>query len=221
MQRAMLSPERISVLFAGDDALTSGIERAWLADLPAPRRRQLEAMSDPCERRRSLIASRLLLHGLREVLGDARVGLASLRYDKDGAPSLDVPARFSVSHCPGRVVCALSPHAAIGVDVEPLDQAAPGRTGLYLNADERAAAGDDPRLLLRLWTRKEAVAKASGRRGLRALGQISVLSDHVDCAGETWHLAPLDLGPRFVAHLACAVAAPLIDVRSHSAESLR
>jgi 4'-phosphopantetheinyl transferase len=217
----MLSPDRISVLFADDEALAPGIEAAWLAEVPVPRRRQLEAMPDASERRRSLIASRLLLRGIRQILGDSHVDLSSLRYDKDGAPGLDLPVRFSVSHCPGRVVCALSVHTALGVDVEPLDAAAPGRTGLYLSAQERTVAGDDPRLRLGLWTRKEAVAKAAGRRGLRVLGQISVLSDQAECAGQTWHLAPLDLGPRFVAHLACAAATPLVEVRSHSAESLR
>lgn len=221
----MLSPARISVLFAGDDALSTmldaGLESAWLADLPPPRRSRLEAMPDAAERRRSLIASRLLLRGLREILDDPGADLASLRYGAEGAPSLDLPVHFAVSHCPGRVVCALSTRTALGVDVEPFGAAAPGRTGLYLNAQERASAKDDPERLLWLWTRKEAVAKAAERRGLRLLGQISVLADRTDCAGTVWYLSSLDLGPGFVAHLACADPVARIETRPLSAESLR
>jgi 4'-phosphopantetheinyl transferase len=192
----MLSPARISVLFAGDEALPSEQESAWLADLSDARRARIEAMPDPSDRRRSLIASRLLMRG----------------------PSA---GHFSSSHCPGRVVCAMSRITPVGVDVEPLDASPPGRTSLYLNPGERAAAGGDPHRLLWLWTRKEAVAKAAGRRGLRMLGQIDVRADLVDCEGKRWHLLPLDLGPGFVAHLACAAPAPPVAIRAHSAESLR
>lgn len=200
----MLSPERISVLFAGDAALSTELEAAWMRDLPAARRSRIEAMPDPSDRHRSLIASRLLAHGCREFGVDTQA-----------------PVPSSASHCPGRVVCAVSGTTPVGVDVEPVDASAPGRTSLYLNAAERAMAGDDPRALLWLWTRKEAVAKAAGRRGLRSLPLIDVRTDTVDCAGRSWRLVALDLGPGFVAHLACAVPAPPIRVRSHSAESLR
>jgi 4'-phosphopantetheinyl transferase len=192
----MLSPERISVLFAGDESLPPALESAWLADLPDTRRTQIETMPDPSDRRRSLIASRLLMRG----------------------PSASFT---STSHCRGRVVCAQSRGTPVGVDVEPLDTRPPGRTSLYLNAEERAAAGDDPHRLLWLWTRKEAVAKAAGRRGLRRLGHIDVRSERADCEGRSWHLLTLDLGPGFVAHLACADPVPPIEIQPHSAESLR
>ena len=196
----MLSPERISVLFAGDEALDPRLERAWLAGLDDARRARIEAMAEPADRRRSLIASRLL-------------ALAR--------PDSAAPLHRSASHCAGRVVCAVSDAAPVGVDVEPLDADPPGRSSLYLNADERALAHDDPQRLLWLWTRKEAVAKAAGRRGLRGLGQIDVRADRADCEGQSWHLFPLDLGAGFVAHLACAASAPSIEIRSLSAESLR
>lgn len=192
----MLSPDRISVLFARDEALDPGVESAWLAALPDVRRRQLEAMTDPADRRRSLIASRLLMR-----VPDA--------------------GHSSSSHCPGRVVCAVSGTTPVGVDVEPLHADPPGRTSLYLNAAERAFADDDPHRLLWLWTRKEAVAKAASRRGLRGLGQIDVRGDHAACEGRSWLLLPLDLGPGFVAHLACAAPPPPTVIRAHSLESLR
>lgn len=153
----MLSPERISVLFAGDEAFSPALETAWMRALSDARRSQIEALPDPSDRRRSLIASRLLTHGLRE-FGENPGALI----------------HSSASHCPGRVVCAMSAATPLGVDVEPIDASAPGRTSLYLNAAERAVARDGPHALLRLWTRKEAVAKAAGRRGLRSLPLIDV-----------------------------------------------
>ncbi|MCC2658524.1 MAG: 4-phosphopantetheinyl transferase [Panacagrimonas sp.] len=200
----MLSPERISVLFAGDDALEPALEAAWLDDLSADRRARLESMPDPADRRRSLIAGRLLLRGTQDL-----------------ALPVHAATHVSTAHCAGRVVCAVSRDTPLGVDVEPLDANPPGRTDLYVNADERTFAGDDPQRLLWLWTRKEAVAKAASRRGLRLLGQIDVRSDRTDCEGRSWLLRPLDLGPGFVAHLACVAPPPPIVIRAHSPESLR
>lgn len=200
----MLSPERISVLFAGDEALSPALETAWMRALSDARRSQIEGLPNPSDRRRSLIASRLLAHGLR-AFGENPGTLV----------------HSSASHCPGRVVCAMSAATPLGVDVEPIDANAPGRTSLYLNAAERAVAGDDRRALLRLWTRKEAVAKAAGRRGLRSLPLIDVRADTADCAGRSWQLLELDLGPGFVAHLACAAPAPPVRIQSLSAETLR
>ena len=200
----MLSPDRISVLFAGDEALPFELESAWLAELPEARRARIEAMTAPVDRRRSLIGSRLERRARRDIPAGAD-------------PALHV----SSSHCPGRVVCAVSRATPVGIDVEPRDASPPGRTGLYLNAAERAVAGGDPHRLLWLWTRKEAVAKAAGRRGLRTFGRIDVRTDAVDCEGRTWRLIPLDLGAGFIAHLACAEPVPPIEIRAHSAESLR
>ena len=85
-----------------------------------------------------------------------------------GKPRLADPAtdiEFSVSHAGERVVVALTRGGPVGVDVESLqrragvDTLAPHVLSL---AERDARGGDDAARLLRYWTRKEAVLKATG-----------------------------------------------------------
>ena len=119
-------------------------------------------------------------------------------------PRLDLPLDFSLSHCEGRVVCALSTRGAVGVDVEALGPLRAAAFPLYLNAAERAWAGGSARRFYAVWTRKEAVAKAAGTAGLAALPRIDT-SRHAQGArfeGRLWHTPSVPVGPGHVAHLA-------------------
>ncbi|MGJ7493160.1 4'-phosphopantetheinyl transferase family protein [Variovorax sp. ZT4R33] len=193
----------ITVLIANDFVLPAPLEAAWLADLPPPRRAQIARWPSVRARHRSLLASRLLCEGLRQ-LGHRGALLASLRYTVHGRPSLDLPVDFSVSHCEGRVVCALSTQGPVGVDVEALGGLTADDFRLYLNPDERTWAGRDPRRFYTVWTRKEAVAKAGGTERLSDLRAVDVRTggDGAAFAGQVWQTPELDVGRGHVAHLA-------------------
>ena len=84
----------------------------------------------------------------------------------DGQP---VPAGFNVSHSGRHGLIALAPTGRIGVDIEEcvprddLDRLAGAVFGPAEQTALAAASGDDRiRLFFRLWTLKEAVAKALG-----------------------------------------------------------
>ena len=109
----------VSVLIAPDVPLAPAQEAQWLQRLPPARRAELGRWPDGRARQRSLIASRLLASGLRR-LGHPETALGSLRHSAQGRPMLDLPIDVSLSHCDGRVVCALSTRGPVGVDVEPL-----------------------------------------------------------------------------------------------------
>ncbi len=183
--------------------LPATLERAWLRDLPDARRIELEGWPDTRARQRSLLGSRLLRAGLRQ-LGFPDDSLASLRYPPHGKPALDLPVHFSLSHCAGRVLCALSRSASVGVDIEPVGTINAAEFRRYLTAGERAWAGDDPRRFASLWTRKEAVVKAAGAQGLAQLHEVRIDGDDVSLAGSRWHTAPLPVDPGYAAHVAQA-----------------
>lgn len=195
----------VSVLITSEFALSPALEAQWLASLPLPRRVQIDAWPDPQARHRSLVGSRLLDHGLRQ-LGYGDDALTTLRYATNSRPTLALPVSFSLSHCEGRIVCALSTQGPVGIDVEALGGLTAGDFRLYLSAAERAWAGRSTRRFYSVWTRKEAVAKAASQRGLRDVARVDTTHGEnlAAFAGKLWHTASVPVGRRHVACLALA-----------------
>ncbi len=195
----------ILVLTATEFAVPAALEALWMADLPGLRRDALARWPDARARHQSLIGSRLLGRGLRRMgyRGDV---LTSLRHPPCSRPTLDLGVDFSVSHCEGQVLCAVSTSGSVGVDVEAIGSLLAADFPLYLSADERAWAGGDARRFYSVWTRKEAVVKAAGSLGLAAMARIDTRAGMRDAefAGRSWHIVEIPVGARHLAHLAIA-----------------
>ena len=150
----------------------------WLDELPEWRRKQALAYKHDAGRRQCLLAYRLLCQGLREKYGITI--LPTFRYGEHGKPYLERGPHFSLSHCRGAVCCAISDRP-VGIDIEAPDRHITDSLVRYTMTEEEMCqilqsprtapprAGDSPRMgleegraFLRLWTRKEAVAKLLG-----------------------------------------------------------
>ena len=97
----------VSVLVTSEFTFSSSLEAEWLSCLPPERQARIGAWPERRDRQRSLLGSRLLGEGLRR-LGHPVTALASLSYPPRSRPTLDLPVQFSLAHCEGRVVCAVS-----------------------------------------------------------------------------------------------------------------
>ncbi|MDO9314984.1 MAG: 4'-phosphopantetheinyl transferase superfamily protein [Burkholderiaceae bacterium] len=193
----------VSVLITSEFIPSPMMEAEWLAGLPTLRRAELARWPDHRARRLSLLGSRLLAAGLVR-LGFCADGLSSLRYLPQSRPTVDLPVDFSLSHCEGRIVCALSTSGRVGIDVERLGDLTAGDFPLYLSAAERAWAGTSAQRFYSVWTRKEAVAKAAGSGGLRDVARVdtSMAEHRAALAGRLWHTPPVPVGRAHIAHLA-------------------
>jgi len=193
----------VSVLVASESELSPSQEAEWLDELPPARREQIGRWTIRRDRHRSLLASRLLLVQLRR-LGHPRSALATLRYPERARPTLDLPLSFSLSHCDGRVAAAVSTGGPVGIDVEKIGPARADDFRIYLNATERAWAGASARRFCTVWTRKEAVAKATGTAGFAGLPAVDTGAgaDRASFAGRLWRTLPLDLGAGYIGHVA-------------------
>lgn len=187
--------------------------RVCLLDLEVPASTAPEPGAD------SRLGRKLLRTGL-ERLGYPPRFVEQLRYDTLGKPRLPAPLAFTLSHCAGRVLCALSADGPVGVDVEAADTAPISGFRLYFNARERAWAGSDAKRFLTVWTRKEAVSKAAGSAGLRRFPWMDALNAGVELDGQVWHTVTLTLGSGFVGHLACQAPDPLLEHLKIAPETL-
>ena len=193
----------VSVLITAEFVLSPRQEAEWLEALPACRRAHLAKLPDRRARHQSLLGTRLLARGLGR-LGYPTDALASLRYARAARPSIDLPVSFSVSHGDGRIMCALSTQGPVGVDVERVGALTASDFHLYLSAPERAWAGRSARRFYSVWTRKEAVAKAAGERGLQDVALVDTTPGLrlASFGGRRWRTSSVAVGRSHIAHLA-------------------
>jgi 4'-phosphopantetheinyl transferase len=130
-------------------------------------RRRAAAIRHPDARVRFVTAHAALRQLLAEVL-DAEPATFRITADRLGRPRVMARTGWSISlaHTHDAVVVAAGHAVEIGVDIERLDRDRLPPAGRWCTAAEVSAcraAGVDARLLaLRLWTGKEALAKAAG-----------------------------------------------------------
>jgi 4'-phosphopantetheinyl transferase len=196
----------------------------WVADLAAPGDEAVARCAAMLSEEERVRAARFLFpaltrrytvsHGMVRSVLAGYVGAApeGLRFDTSahGKPLLDGIA-FNLSHSGERALLAVSEAGAVGVDVEArrmlthLDGVSErimsrGEYEHFLAADGPAAGNE---VVLTVWTRKEAVLKASGEgisRPLRAIDVLTGSTAEVD--GRRFELTALDVGDDYLGALA-------------------
>ena len=125
------------------------------------------------EGRRQYLATRLLVRAVLSRYRTVRPAEWQFTSNQYGRPEISGPAgapslRFNLSNTLRMVVCVVSAHDDVGVDVEPLDRRAVlDVASRYFSAAEVAALrarpeSEQPRRFLEYWTLKEAYIKARG-----------------------------------------------------------
>ena len=184
----MLVDQRIHVYLSLTDEVDRPEAQAACAAILSPAERERAQRLQSERQRREFI----LAHGLVRAVLSRRVPAIHpadwrFRIDRHGRPFISGPCspgllHFSISHTDGCVACAISPCAAIGVDVEATDRlssplaiaehtfsTAEIETLQGLSATEQVSRFFD------YWTLKEAYCKARGMGLLLPLQQFSML----------------------------------------------
>jgi 4'-phosphopantetheinyl transferase len=154
---------------------------------------------------------------LRSVLGEALdQAPAALTFatGPHGKPELPgSPLRFNLSHSGDRALIALAHEVEVGVDVERTNRRSTA-VERSLTEGERAGLPDDADRhveLLRIWCRKEALAKAIG-------GGLGWAPEDFDTSAPAGHtLRDLEPGDGYVGALAVAAGAFTLSVEEWSA----
>lgn len=215
-------------------SLDGGADEEWralLELLDADERERASGFVFDRHRRQFVVA-----HAIKRLMIGSVTGAppSSLRFGKTaaGKPWL-MPAglpHFSISHCDGMVACALSSNLEVGIDVEPLDRAAPLELAdFYCSPGERRwladlAPANRSHGFIKMWTLKEAVLKAAGCGLSHPLKDLSVaidppavaISDGILGTPDRWHVLRHGVGPRH--SMALAWRGPTADVKFASGD---
>lgn len=159
---------------------------------------------------RRRLASRLgSLHGallLQHALRRCGHRLDEVQRTAEGRPWLPgTSLDFNLTHAGRYAVCALSATGRVGLDAEPHAPRDWAAFAPHFTAAEWAAvqADTDPqRAFYRLWTQKEAVAKADGRGLDLPLRAIRLRGATAELDGRRWHLREVPLAADYTLHLA-------------------
>ncbi len=153
----------------------------WLSD---DERARMQRFGNDALRMRYLIGRASLRWVLAQTMGVTPAAVMIERGPR-GRPQLAGTAAidFNVSHTADVALIGISYQGRIGVDVERADRAihSAGLARKFLTDRERAALpGDDDavrRRILRLWTCKEALAKATGDAMSAPFGRLDIATD--------------------------------------------
>jgi 4'-phosphopantetheinyl transferase len=142
-----------------------------------------------------------------------------LERDRLGKPRVvGSNVRYSLAHAGEYALVAIGRHRPLGVDLEPVRELpdADQLTRSCFTARERAHLQNaTTEELLRLWTRKEAVLKATGEGLRRRLDELDVLDE---TGQHGWLIVDVALAPRYVGAVAMRDDVARITTRTFSWE---
>lgn len=195
--------------------LTHHTDRLWSAALmdaalmamPAAMRERIMAYRQP-EDRQARLAGKLLL---RQIF--ARLGLAftlqDVQYTTGSKPYVKNGPDFSITHTKGIVACTCSSSGSIGIDAEHIREISLTDYRDLLTDGEWNVVNDsrDYISFWDIWTRKEAIAKASGQGVNMRFETVDTRGDTVSVGGAIFHLYKIDPSANFRAHIAVSEGA--------------
>ena len=124
--------------------------RSTLQQIPIEKARRIRRIRDPQSQLQSLIGLKLVEYGLKQ-FGLRGFHLKKLCYQHN-KPYIRNSSAFSITHSQQCIACAISPHSAIGVDVEKIRNLSSSVINKYhLQSDDISP--------ITAWTQKEAVLK--------------------------------------------------------------
>ncbi len=175
--------------------------RDWLSELPPEKQAQIRKLQDSREQLSSLIGLQLLKTGMR-LLGQLHFQLNNLQFSERGKPHAESPVYFNISHAGSVIACALSKSGPIGLDLEPKRPKTWPTLKPYFNQEELHLINKEPDNLTRLWTRKEAVVKAYGDKGLEDIAAVKLNGTEATLYESKWQLYDIPLHEDYYAHTA-------------------
>ncbi len=148
-----------------NDQLDSFDMESALPKLSPQRLEQANRFRNESSKRACVVAYLLLAEGLQKQYGITEPPF--FVYGEHGKPSLrDYPhIHFNISHCRQAVICVIG-DSPVGCDVESISRYKESLVKYTMNEEEQNAIrnSESPEVeFTRLWTRKEAAVKLSGR----------------------------------------------------------
>jgi 4'-phosphopantetheinyl transferase len=185
-----------------DTAMPQAAFAQQMKQLPAAMHQDILKYRLHADRVRTLAGRLLLKEAIRQA-GLPQHLMETLAYTGYKRPYIKADIDFNVTHSGRCVACVAGRNMKVGIDVEEHKPIAPDDITTVLRADELQQMQQQqatPADILRFWTRKEAIVKASGEGLYMQPQSIYFKDDLTAVAGHTtWYLHELDFHPGYTA----------------------
>lgn len=191
----------------------------WLAELPLPKRLQIERIRVFQARFYSLLGLQLLKTAMHQA-GYTDFSLSRVIFDNKRKPRCPGLPDFNISHSHELVACAVADQGNVGIDVERVRKTG-ANLGRILAPEEQKAVQANPDRFFDFWTQKEAVIKADGTGGVWNMEEVSLITRIA--AGfrhRRWYLTQLVLPAGYSGYVATDLDGQEYSVKIQSVASL-
>jgi 4'-phosphopantetheinyl transferase len=133
------------------------------------------------------------------------LSLHSFTYTKFNRPYLDETLDFNISHSGDYVICVISRHVRVGIDVEelkPIDIWDFRKQYTEEEWNSIVESGNRYKQFYRYWTWKEAVMKADGSGLSIPLDHLDVIKNPATLGSNLWFLNEIFIDDTVMVHLA-------------------
>lgn len=144
----------------------------------------------------------ILIKGLKKYNIESTI-LEKIMYTKYNRPYLPIAIDFNISHSGNYVLCAISTHGKVGIDIERIHPVDINDFKDHFTEKEICSineAKDKYAEFFRMWTIKEAVIKADGQGLSMPLKEI-IIDHHARVNEKNWYVYEIGIASGYVAHM--------------------
>lgn len=180
----------------------------YLDQLPAKLQQDVRRYRQKADQVRTLTGKLLLREAIVQA-GLSQTLMESIGYTDFKRPFIADHIDFNITHSGNCVACAIGYDMKLGIDVEEIKSITTDDIIAVLREEElqeMRRKNADPETILRFWTRKEAIVKASGEGLYKQPQDIYFTTELSATTPDTdWFLHELDFGKEYIAYCATNV----------------
>jgi len=149
------------------------------------------------------LCGKVLLAEALQSFGRSKTLLNDIEYTEHKRPYINsIGADFNITHSKTMVGLAYAEQGKVGIDIEYMQQIEEFQFKQFFCQEELSWIGTSIERFYTLWTRKEAIIKASGKGVFHELTSINVLEDACEVDGVKYWLHELQLDEKMKSALA-------------------
>ena len=179
--------------------------RQRIHELPEALYEKISAYKDDKELISRLCGKMMLSKLLADTHFDSKLTLADITYNEWAKPQVSPAFDFNIAHSGGITICITSASHKVGVDIEevrsqdilPLKEHFTPREWSVINGSDNITDA-----FYKLWVRKEALIKATGKGVFLPMNKIEALADYVNADGRLFFIYDIQIAGGYAAAIA-------------------